>query len=165
MDARLFKSDGGSPRASEGFSLIEMLIAIAIVAILAGIAFPSFMDSIRKGRRAEAFAALNKVQQAQERWRAGNPAYTTNLTGPPPPASGAGLGLQSTTPSNYYTIEIPAAAATSYEATATATAGSSQASDRDCSKLGVRVTGGTLEYAGSGSGTLVYAATHKCWAR
>ncbi|MBK7458565.1 MAG: prepilin-type N-terminal cleavage/methylation domain-containing protein [Betaproteobacteria bacterium] len=54
---------------ASGFTLVELMIAVVIVALLASIALPSFMDSIRKSRRSEAFAALSAVQQAQERWR------------------------------------------------------------------------------------------------
>ena len=53
-------------RAGGGYTLIEVMIALAIIAILASVAMPSFFDSIRKSRRSEAVAALSAVQQAQE---------------------------------------------------------------------------------------------------
>jgi type IV pilus assembly protein PilE len=148
-----------------GFTLIELLISIAIVAILASIALPNFLGSIRKSRRSEAVAALNNVQQAQERFRANQTTYTTNLTAAMT-ASTPGLGLSASTPNGYYTIAVGSASATSYEATATAVSGSSQANDGTCAKLGVKVTGASLEFASGGVGdTLSYAASNKCWSR
>lgn len=62
-----------------GFTLIELLIAVAIVALLAAIAFPSYRDHLVKSKRAEAKAALLKTTQLQERWYTVNNTYTTNL--------------------------------------------------------------------------------------
>ncbi len=139
-----------------GFTLIELVFAVAIIGILAAIAFPSFMDSVRKSRRTDAVTALNNVQQAQERYRANKTAYADNLTAAPT-ADPAGLGLTTGTAAGYYTIALVSATATSYEATATAVSGSSQANDTNCA---------TLEYAGTTSaGTLSYAATSPCWSR
>lgn len=152
-------------QCSTGFSLIELMIVIVIVGILAGIAFPSFMDSVRKSRRSEAFTALNSVQQAQERHRGNNSTYTTNLTAAPT-AIPAGLGLTSPTPGGYYAFAVTSADATGYTATATAVSGTTQANDGDCAKLSVRLTGGNIEYAAaSTAGALTYGPTSKCWSR
>lgn len=51
-----------------GFTLIELMIVVAIVGILATIAYPSYRDSILKGRRAEARTALLELAQQQERY-------------------------------------------------------------------------------------------------
>ncbi|MGF6527359.1 type IV pilin protein [Variovorax sp. PvP013] len=51
-----------------GFTLIELMIVVAIVGILATIAYPSYKDSILKGRRAEARTALLELMQQQERY-------------------------------------------------------------------------------------------------
>ena len=65
---------------SDGFTLLELVIAMVISAIIVSVALPSFMGSIRKGRRSEAMTALTALQQEQERWRSNNQAYTTTLS-------------------------------------------------------------------------------------
>lgn len=146
---------------TRGFTLIEMMIVIVVIGLLAAVAFPSFMDSIRKGRRSEAFAALSAVQQAQERWRGNNANYTTTL---------ASLNVPTPTASGYYDLTITAPStgtlANGYIVIAEGKSGTSQASDSQCRKVGVQVTGGNLTYGGcTGCGTMSFAATHPCWSR
>lgn len=59
-----------SIRSALGFTLIELVIAIAIVGILSAIAFPFYQEHITKTRRAEAMAALTSAASAFERYRA-----------------------------------------------------------------------------------------------
>lgn len=54
--------------ARAGFTLIELMITVAIVGILAAIAYPSYLDSVRKGKRAEGRTALIDFLQQQERY-------------------------------------------------------------------------------------------------
>lgn len=58
-----------------GFTLIELMIVIAVVAILAAIAMPSFNEQMRKSRRAQAVSEMGQFQLGLERWRADNPSY------------------------------------------------------------------------------------------
>jgi type IV pilus assembly protein PilE len=55
-------------RGSRGFTLIELMITVAIVAILSAIAYPAYQDSVRKGKRAEGRTALTDMMQQQERY-------------------------------------------------------------------------------------------------
>lgn len=64
----------------KGFSLIELMIVIAIIGILASIAYPSYQDSVRKGRRADGYALLSQIMQAQERFYTDRLVYATDLT-------------------------------------------------------------------------------------
>lgn len=149
---------------ASGFTLVELMIAVVVVALLASIALPSFMDSIRKSRRSEAFAALAQVQQAQERWRSNGSSYAESLTnaanGTPP-----GLGMASaTTAKGYYTLSLSGAGASGYTVTATAVAGTSQASDGNCKVLAAQVQGGNLSH-GSGSAAAAFPDANRCWAQ
>jgi type IV pilus assembly protein PilE len=62
-------------RSNKGFTLIELMIVVAAIAILAAIALPSFNEQVRKSRRAQAMSDLGGVQLGLERWRADNPSY------------------------------------------------------------------------------------------
>lgn len=53
---------------SRGFTLIEIMIAVLIIAILATVVLPSYNDSVKKSRRADAQAALLGLAQAMERF-------------------------------------------------------------------------------------------------
>lgn len=53
--------------AQFGFSLLELMIVVVIVGILASVAYPSYIDSVRKSRRADAKAALSQLVQFMER--------------------------------------------------------------------------------------------------
>lgn len=55
-------------KRERGFTLIELMIVVAVVAILAGIAYPSYTSSVLKGKRAQARTALVDLLQQQERY-------------------------------------------------------------------------------------------------
>ena len=156
-----------TPRKPRGFTLIELMIAVAIVAILAAVVFPSFLDAIRKSRRTDAFTALAAVQQAQERWRAKNATYSREVTGPAPPASSpGGLGLQSTTAGGYYSVAIENPSPTGYNVLATAVSTKSQANDGNCVRLQVTVATGNIIYgSAAASGGFDTSASNRCWSR
>lgn len=61
----------------KGFTLIELMITVAIIGILAGIAYPSYAEQIAKGRRADARARLMAAQQWMERYYTERYSYTS----------------------------------------------------------------------------------------
>lgn len=58
-----------------GFTLIELMITVAIVGILAAIAYPSYQDSVRKSWRANAASCLMELAQGMERRFTGSSSY------------------------------------------------------------------------------------------
>ena len=137
-----------SPR--RGFTLIELMITVAIISVLAMVAVPSYFDSVRKSRRSDAIAALNQIAQAQERWRANNASYTNDL---------GSTGLNVPAPSSgYYTLAVTAASSASYSATATAAG--AQVKDTRCATLTLAASGGQFSYTSTPSGS-----SNQCWRR
>jgi type IV pilus assembly protein PilE len=71
-----------SPRdVCRGFTLIEMMIVVAIVGILAAIAYPSYVSQIEKGKRAECRSGLLKAMQQQERYFTQRNTYSSFSSG------------------------------------------------------------------------------------
>ena len=62
-----------------GFTLIEVMIVVAIVGILAAIAYPSYQEYVLRTGRADGMAKLMEIMQAQERFYSQNQTYTANL--------------------------------------------------------------------------------------
>ncbi|MES0873359.1 type IV pilin protein [Sinimarinibacterium thermocellulolyticum] len=69
--------------AHRGFSLIELVIVVAIVGILAAIAYPSYRDSVVKSKRRAAQACLSEYAAFMERFYTTNLRYNTDLAGNP----------------------------------------------------------------------------------
>lgn len=112
-----------------GFTLIELMIVVAIVAILAGIGYPSYSSYIQTTHRNDAKAGLYKLVNLQEQFFLDNDRYATTLEGS---ASNALNGWSDD--SDYYDFILDASSSeTSY--TAVATASGSQATDTDCYKF------------------------------
>lgn len=157
--SKVSHSTQAAKQRGRGFTLIELVIAMVIGAILVTLAFPSFMSSLRKSRRSEAVAALTAMQQEQERWRSNNQSYTSLLSD---------LRLTTPTqPAGYYALSIVNSSATGYEVIANGT-GSSQAADGDCAKLAIKVDRAAISYAGCkacADAALTYSSSNQCWSR
>lgn len=130
---------------STGITLIDLLTALAIVAILSAITVPSFSGLLARSRRSDAMSALLDVQLAQERWRALNLSYAETL---------AALGWTSTaSPDGYYRLRVTNADDSGYFVTARPVG--AQQSDR-CGVFAVDAQGPA--YGGD-------FADERCWRR
>ncbi|PIF78875.1 type IV pilus assembly protein PilE [Variovorax sp. 54] len=65
-----------SPRSGRGFTLIEVMVVVAIVAILAAIAMPNYQEYVRRSKRVEAQGVLMEAAQFMQRYYSANDRYT-----------------------------------------------------------------------------------------
>lgn len=136
----------------KGFTLIELMITVAIVGILAAVAYPSYQQHILKTRRAEAKACLSELAQFMERF------YTTNLRYDKD-AANVDVALPNiqcrTDLTNFYTTQFVANSLGQRSYSLEAVPKGSQASDTACGTL-------SLTQAGVKKSSVSGAAA-KCW--
>ncbi len=135
-----------------GFTLVELMIAVAIVGILAGIVYPSYKDSVNRSRRTEAMTELVRIANLQEQYYSDNRTYTTDMTK-------LGLGADPyVTENGYYSIDAAAVNSIASDFILTATPAGLQASnDSTCTSF-------TLNYLGQKTAKKGAADNSKeCW--
>lgn len=148
-----------SPANCRGLTLIELAVAMAVMGILAAVAYPNYTSFVQRSRRADAMALLTAVVQAQERYRANKTAYAAELTD---------LNLSAEAITRYYAVEIAGVGevpslTSGYLATAAAISSGPQGRDSDCATLAVKLEGARLSYlATNATGADTRA---KCWGR
>jgi type IV pilus assembly protein PilE len=120
----------------DGFTLVELMIVVAIVAILAAIAIPAYQKQIMQSRESSAKSALLDLARREETFYSSNNYYTTQLDSLGYNSSNItsnAIQVPNNTNEAYYTVTIaPASSGTTaatYTATATPVAGSTQVND------------------------------------
>lgn len=111
---------------NNGFTMVELLVVVAIISILTLIAFPAYQDQMRKTRRSDAKVALTELANLQEKFFSNNQRYTATVTGSP------GLGYPEFSRERYYRLSGAAPSNTTYTLTATAVSPGPQAGDTNC---------------------------------
>jgi type IV pilus assembly protein PilE len=123
---------------SKGFTLIELMMVLAIIGILAMIAVPAYQGSVQKSRRADAKAALSGLQMEMEKFRGSCTQYPTAI-GNADDCAGRAIEYSDTSNDGYYDLSIVAAnsTATAYKIEADPTG--VQVDDTDCDPMSITV--------------------------
>jgi len=147
-------------KQQSGFTLIEVMIVAAILAILAGIAYPSYMAQVRKSNRADAMVLINEVAQRMQRCFTAQNTYK-------PKEKGTCAVVDEVTDSagiisneELYVAKLASGdhTETTYLLKVTPVSGTSQASDNDCKTFTLSQTGVRKAFNGSNVDT-----TDSCW--
>jgi len=104
-----------------GFTLIELLVTVAIVGILASLAYPIYTGELQKSRRTDAHTSLLELGVRMEHYYTENNSYAS--------ATIANLGVEATTPGGNYTLSISAQSQSAYTLSATPIASKPQIDD------------------------------------
>lgn len=140
-----------------GFTLIELMIVVVVIAVVAGVAIPGYQAYLERGRRSEAVTALMRLAQAQERFIVVHGYYASSLSGSM--ADGDGLGWIAGSPSNgqgdeqfyHVTLNRPSEVAYTFRAQPQG----SQAADTLCASF-------TLTHTGK-EGVTGTGSVEDCW--
>jgi type IV pilus assembly protein PilE len=149
-----------SDRRSPGFTLVELMIALTVIAVLAAIAIPMYSKQVQKSRRVDARTAVLDLAGREERYLSTAGAYTNvaaNLGYSALPVVGVGSG--------FYTLSVnvpvvAAGAQPTYTAIATVVAGSTQIADGACQYFSVDNTGKQFSSATNAGGA---DTSTTCW--
>lgn len=137
-----------------GFTLIELMVVVAIIAILASVALPAYKNMVLRSHRSEAHGLIQAAQLGQEKFRLNNTTYAADFSDA---AFARVCNNNVTSPcegaNQYYTLTVSGADASSYVLTATAQG--TQADDTDCATITLTQTATDITYGPSTA----------CWGR
>ncbi|MGH8030410.1 MAG: type IV pilin protein [Arenimonas sp.] len=141
-----------------GFTLLELMVVVAVIAILAAIALTSYRNQLIKSKRAEGKQVVSDYALRLEKWRLNNATYTSTL---------ANINGVSPSPSGYYTIALSTptggncpnttnAIGSANSFRITATAAGDQADDTKCATMVLSSICGTVSKTSTPAG-------NTCW--
>lgn len=130
-----------------GFSLTELMIALAIIGILGAIAYPAYTDYITKARRSGAKACLSSFATHLERFYTTNMRYDVSVTGDDVELPNLACAAESDS-GEYYVFSLDSVSASAYKLLA-APKGSQVKADKKCGSLGL-TQDGTKDITGDG---------------
>lgn len=116
------------PHKSDGFTMIELMIVVAIIGIISAIGYPSYTEYVKKARRSDGHLALMSAVQSMERCKTTRFSYV-NCTLP-----------SASSEENYYSLAL-AEGVTASSFSIVATPQNSQATDTDCATLTINALG------------------------
>jgi len=135
----------------QGFSLIELMIAVAILGIIVAVGYPAYTDQVRKSRRAEGMGELLDLADRMERFYSDKGTYAGASLG------NAGTDIYTTTTAKgYYTLSINSQTATDFSVSAAPTTKGGQNRDK-C---------GTFTLTGQGTKSITTSSGYTndmCW--
>lgn len=149
--------DSGMSKNQRGVSLLELMIVVAIVAIISAFAFPSYMQYVVNTKRAVATSALLQIADRQQQFFMDNKRFAADLTdlgfaADPLVLADSGRNVAAGDSDAAYSISIGNVAATTYTITAAPLHGQATR-DTDCASLTLNQSGAR---GNSGGGD-------KCW--
>ena len=132
-------------KAQRGFTLIELMITVAVIAVLAAIAVPSYREYVLRSHRVEGQGLLSEAAARQERWRAQNGGYSTPATANPSTLAKAVDNLKlpggEYSENRYYKLEIEDSTTGNGGYLLIAKRNGAQANDSKCGDFTLTATG------------------------
>jgi len=144
-------------KSAQGFTLVEIVIVVAIIGILAAVSFPSYVQQVIKSKRSDAHTALFMIAQQQERYFAQNLVYAPDFQ---TLYNGGAAMASMPSPEGEYDVTLVACAdpCRAYTLTAAPVAGQSQMRDKICVSLSINHLGEKTALDNNG-----VDSSSRCW--